>query len=51
MARKVVHYLESSYASDEQHGVGNSSDLARTLRSLKKEIRSCKVDNDRTIQE
>ena len=32
-----------------EYGVGNSSDLAVTLRSLKEEIRSCKEDNDRSI--
>lgn len=46
MASKVVDYVESPYASDEQHGVGHTSDLVVTLRILKEEIRSCKVDND-----
>lgn len=45
----MVDYKYSPYESDEQSG-GHSYDLADTLRSLKKEIRSCKVDNDRTIK-
>eukprot|EP00253_Pinus_taeda_P009443 PITA_09443 len=43
MDMKVVDYIESPYASDKQHGVRHSFDLADTLRSLKEEIRSCKV--------
>jgi len=35
MASKVVDYIESPYTSDGQHGVGHSSDLVDTLRSLK----------------
>jgi len=50
MASKVVDYIESPNASDEQHGVGHTSDLGDTLRSFKEEIRSCKEDNDRIIQ-
>ena len=50
MASKVVDYIESPYVSDGQRGVGNSSDLADTLRSLKEEMRSCKVDNDKIMQ-
>lgn len=46
MASKMVDYRDSPYESEEQYGVGNSSNLAMTLRSLKEEIRSCKVDND-----
>jgi len=50
MASKVVDYIESPYASDGQHGVGNSSELAYTLRSLKEEIRICKEDNEKIMQ-
>ena len=50
MASKMVDYKESPYESEDQYSVGNSSNLANTLRSLKEEIRSCKVDNDRIIQ-
>lgn len=50
MTRKVVDYLESPYASDEQCGVGDTSDLDNTLRSLREEIRSCKAYNDWIIQ-
>lgn len=46
MASKVVEYKDSPYESEEKYGVGSSSDLVDTLRSLKEEIRSCKVDND-----
>jgi len=49
MARKMVDYKDSPYESDEQHGVGNSSDLEDTLRSPKEEIRSCKADNEKII--
>ena len=31
MASKMVDYKDSPYGSDEQHGVGNSSNLADTL--------------------
>ena len=51
MASKVVDYVESPYASNEQHGVGHTSDLADTLRNLKEEIRSCKEDNDWIVHE
>jgi len=52
MTSKMVDYSsqDSPYGLNEQCGVGNSSDLAKTLRSLKEEIRLCKVDNDRIIQ-
>ena len=50
MDSKMVDYKDSPYESEEQHGVGNSSNLAVTLRSLKEEIRSCKEDNYRIIQ-
>jgi len=46
MASKMVDYRDSPYKFEEHYGVGNSSDLAVTLRSLKEEIRSCKADND-----
>lgn len=49
MARKVVEYIEYPYAFDGQHAVGHSSYLADTLRSLREEIRSCKVDNDKIM--
>ena len=50
MASKIVDYKDSPYESEEQYGVGNSSDLTITLGSLKEEIRSCKVDNDIIIE-
>ena len=50
MDNQMVDYKDSPYESDEHHGVGNSSDLEDTLRSLKEEIRSCKVDNDKIIR-
>ena len=50
MASNVVEYVESSYASDEQCGVGHTSDLVDTLKILKEDIRSCKADNDWIIQ-
>jgi len=34
----------------EQQGEGYSLDIVDTLRSLRKEIRSCKADNDRLIE-
>jgi len=46
----MVDYKDSPYESNEQYGVGNYSDLADTLRSLKEEIRSCKENNERIIQ-
>ena len=46
MTSKMGDYKDSPYGSDEQCGVGHSSDLADTLRSLKEKIRSFKVDND-----
>ena len=48
--RNMVDDKDSPYESEEQYGVGNSSDLENTLRSLKEEIRSCKEDNDRIMQ-
>lgn len=50
MDKKVVDYVESPYASEEQRGVGHTSNLANTMRSLKEEIRSCKEDNNQIIQ-
>ena len=50
MASKMVDYKDSTYESKDQYSIGNSSDLVVTLRSLKEEIRSCKVDNGRIIQ-
>jgi len=50
MASKMADYKDSPYELEEQYSVGNSSDLADTLRSLKEEIRSCKVDNDIIMQ-
>ena len=49
MESKMVDYKDSLYESDEQCGVGNSSDLADTLRSLNEEM-NCKAENDRIIQ-
>ena len=46
----MVDYKDSPYESNEQYGVGNSSDLLDTLRRLKEEIKSCKADNDRIMQ-
>jgi len=45
----MVDYRDSPYESDEQCGVGHSSNLTDTLRKLKEEIRSCKVDNDKIM--
>lgn len=45
----MVDYEDSPYELDEQCGVGNSSNLADTLRSLNEEIRSCKEDNDKIM--
>jgi len=52
MTRKMVDYnsQDSPYKSDEQHGDEYSLDIKDTLRSLKEDIISCKVDNDRIIQ-
>jgi len=50
MTRKMVDYKETPYQLDKQCGVGPSSDLVDTLRSLEEEIWSCKVDNDRIMQ-
>ena len=50
MDSKLVDYEDSPYESEEQYGVGNSSNLTVTLIILKEEIRSCKVDNDIIMQ-
>jgi len=39
------------YRSNEKHGDGHSPGITDTLRSLKEEIRICKADNDKIIQE
>ena len=49
MASKMVDYKDSPYESKERHVVGNSSNFAVMLRSLKEEIRSCKADNDKIM--
>ena len=51
MTSNMVDYSsrDSPYGSYEHHGVGNSSDLVDTLRSLKVEIKICKEDNDKII--
>lgn len=48
MTINMVDYnsRDSPYRPDEHHGEGYSPDIAKTLRSLKEEIRSCKDDND-----
>jgi len=51
MNSKMIDFIDSPYESDELHGVGHFCDLADTLRSLKEEIRNCKVDNDKIMQE
>ena len=50
MVSQMVDYEESPYESEEKYDVGNPSDFAFTLRSLKEEIRSCKADNDIIIK-
>ena len=50
MGSNMADYKDSPHEFEEQYGVGNSSDLAVTLISLKEEIRSCKVDNEKIIQ-
>ena len=51
MTNNMVDYSsrDSPYGSNEQCGVGNSSNLENTLRSLMKKIRSCKEDNDKVM--
>ncbi len=51
MTRNIVYYnsQDSPYASNEKHGIGHSFDLVDTLRSLKVEVRICKVDNGRIM--
>ena len=50
MNSKMVDYKDSPYKSDEQRGDGNSSDLTDTLRSLKEEIKSFKVENEKIME-
>lgn len=45
-----LHSCDSPYKSIEKQGDEYSPDIADTLRSLKVEIRSWRVDNDRIIQ-
>ena len=46
MTSKMVECKDSLDESHEECGVGHSSDLADTLRSLEEEIWSSKEDND-----
>jgi len=46
----MVDYKYSPFELDKQHGVGHSYDLEYTLRRLKEEIRSYKVDNEKIMQ-
>lgn len=52
MTRKMVDYSSGDfpYSSDEQQRDEYSLNIVDTLISLKEEISSCKVDNDRIIQ-
>ena len=50
MASKLVDYRYSPYKPEEKYGVGNYSDLAVKIRSLKEDIRSCKANNKRIIE-
>jgi len=45
----MVDYKDSPYESKEKYGVGNYFDMVDTLRIIKEEIRSCKVDIDRIM--
>lgn len=45
MVTKMVEYKYYPYGYEEKYGVGNSSDSLVTLRCLKRDIKSCKVDN------
>ena len=45
----MVDYKYSHYGSEERYGVGNSSNLFYTLRSLKEGIMSCKEGNDKIM--
>lgn len=51
MTKKMVDYnsCDSPYKSYEKHGGGYPPDIGDTLRSLKVEIRCCKVDSDKII--
>lgn len=52
MTRSMVDYssLDSPYGSNDEHGVGNSFDLANALIKMKEELRSCKEYNERIMQ-
>ena len=52
MTRKVVDYnsRDSPYILVGQQGDEYSLTIANTLRSLRAEIKSCKVDNDRLVE-
>ena len=52
MTSKMVDYSsrDSPYRLDEQHRDDYSPDIKNTLRSLKKEIRSWNLDNEKIIQ-
>lgn len=50
MTSKMVDYRDSPYESDEQCGVGHSSNLTDTLRNVKEEIRIFKADNNKIMQ-
>lgn len=50
MASKMVDYKDSPYESDEQCGVGDSSYLVDIFISLKEEIESCKVNNEKIME-
>jgi len=52
MMRKIVYYSshESPYRSVGKQGDEHSLGVADTLRSLRVEIRSCKVDDDKLVE-
>jgi len=52
MTSKMVDYssCDSPCRLIWQHGDGYSPDIVDTLRSLRENIRSCKVDNDRLVE-
>lgn len=52
MIRKMVDYSsrDSPYKFVRQQGEEYSTDIEDTLRSLRAEIISCKVDNDRLVE-
>lgn len=53
MTRKMADYSsrDTPYRSVGQQGGDNSLGIAGTLRSLRVEIRSCNVDNDRLFED